>query len=392
MNIELRNRKKEIIGYTIVSPEDFTHLNQFKWYKNKDNHAQGTIGKMCLLHRYIMIEILKHELTSKNLINHINNNPLDNRRENLRIITPSENARHKRKKENATSKYFGVYKIKELCYSVSMNVNGKILSARYKKEEHAAYQYNLWIDEYNIKSNKNNIETPNDFIKYQKKDKEYPTGISKTKTGEFKVNQNFTRIASISHIGTYATLEQAIENRNNTIYKRDKEIEKKILNTPILYNKDGQCIFKIKENDIIIDEELYYKIIRYSWCIDNRQRIKANINNTFITLPRYIMNYDGDLLIDHINNNILDNRKCNLRIVTAEQNSMNRKKTLKNYSSKYIGVSKIKNTNKWGASIGFKGKKVYLGIFDNEIEAARVRDIATKNYFGEYGKLNFPIN
>lgn len=36
MNIELRNIKKEITGYTIVSPEDYNHLNQFKWYKDKN--------------------------------------------------------------------------------------------------------------------------------------------------------------------------------------------------------------------------------------------------------------------------------------------------------------------------------------------------------------------
>lgn len=102
------------------------------------------------------------------------------------------------------------------------------------------------------------------------------------------------------------------------------------------------------------------------------------------------MNYYNIGLIDHINSNKLDNRKCNLRIVTPQQNNMNKKKT-KNTSSKYIGVYLDKNSkkNKWRASITFNRKVISLGVFENDIDAAKARDIATKQYFGEYGKLNF---
>ena len=43
MNIELKNIKKEITGYTIVSPEDYNHLNQFKWYKDKDGYIKWMV-------------------------------------------------------------------------------------------------------------------------------------------------------------------------------------------------------------------------------------------------------------------------------------------------------------------------------------------------------------
>jgi hypothetical protein len=61
MNIELRNIKKEITGYTIVSPEDYNHFNQFKWYKDKDGYVikagnDNIISRR--MHRYIMIKIL----------------------------------------------------------------------------------------------------------------------------------------------------------------------------------------------------------------------------------------------------------------------------------------------------------------------------------------------
>jgi hypothetical protein len=37
-----------------------------------------------------------------------------------------------------------------------------------------------------------------------------------------------------------------------------------------------------------------------------------------------------------------------------------------------------------------KKKIIHLGLFDNEIDAAKVRDIATLKYFGKYGNLKFP--
>jgi hypothetical protein len=61
----------------------------------------------------------------------------------------------------------------------------------------------------------------------------------------------------------------------------------------------------------------------------------------------------------------------------------------KNSTSKYIGVYFNKNRNKWISQIENNGKHIYLGQFDDEIEAAKVRDIATKKYFGEFGKFNF---
>jgi hypothetical protein len=155
------------------------------------------------------------------------------------------------------------------------------------------------------------------------------------------------------------------------------------------YENKGDCIIEFnKVGETIVDKEIYYDLIKYKWYLNNYGYVHANINNQMIKLHRYIMNYTGNNYIDHINNNPLDNRKCNLRIVTPAQNMMNQSSS-KNSSSKYIGVGFDKRLNNWRARIHIDGKEVFLGRFKTEIEAAKARDKATKEHFGEFGKLNF---
>lgn len=108
-----------------------------------------------------------------------------------------------------------------------------------------------------------------------------------------------------------------------------------------------------------------------------------------IWMHREILNTPQGSFTDHINHNGLDNRKQNLRICTHSQNLRNQK-LQQERTSKYKGVSWQKNCTMWVAFIGYKGKKIYLGAFDNEIEAAKKYDQKAKELFGEFAYTNFP--
>ena len=95
------------------------------------------------------------------------------------------------------------------------------------------------------------------------------------------------------------------------------------------------------------------------------------------------------LYIDHINGNPLDNRKENLRLVTPQQNTMN-KRSYKNSTSKYKGVYWDKKYNKWRTRITIDNKKKHIGYYQDEREAALAYDKEAKKLFGEYAHLNFP--
>lgn len=117
----------------------------------------------------------------------------------------------------------------------------------------------------------------------------------------------------------------------------------------------------------------------------------AGIDGTSIKLHRvaFALHY-GYLpeIVDHINGNKRDNRPCNLRAVTRQQNSMNRVASSAKRDTAYKGVTLLKN-GMWRASIGVNGKTRDLGVYATDVEAAIAYDFASRLLHGEHGKRNF---
>jgi hypothetical protein len=99
---------------------------------------------------------------------------------------------------------------------------------------------------------------------------------------------------------------------------------------------------------------------------DNIRRIRLHrlIAKTFLE------DYTEDLFVDHIDRNRLNNHISNLRMVDIYKNNRNRSKII-GKSSIYKGVYYVKNRRKWIATIGYNHEKIYLGIFKNEVDAAK---------------------
>ncbi|MDD1469616.1 HNH endonuclease [Dolichospermum sp. ST_sed5] len=139
--------------------------------------------------------------------------------------------------------------------------------------------------------------------------------------------------------------------------------------------------------------------MQYKWCAAMRsglwyaERGQWNIlKNAQRGLPlhRFLLNPKPWEQIDHINGDALDNRRCNLRIVTASQNYKNRRKQSNPSSSRYKGVTWRKDCKKWMVRIMNDRKNIFLGYFADESNAAYIYDKAAKKYHGEYARLNFP--
>lgn len=105
-----------------------------------------------------------------------------------------------------------------------------------------------------------------------------------------------------------------------------------------------------------------------------------------ISMHRLIMGAGKNEIIDHINGDSLDNRRCNLRFVTKRENAFN--STSRRGVSKYKGVTFRKDTGKWRANIRFDMGRKCLGSFATEVEAAAAYNQAAIELHGEHARLN----
>lgn len=133
----------------------------------------------------------------------------------------------------------------------------------------------------------------------------------------------------------------------------------------ILRNKNGDEIARTK-----IDTEDLDMVKDNRWCLN----CNNYVHNGKIFLHNIILNKKNGYIIDHINHDILDNRKINLRYATRQQNLFNK-------LSK--GIRKTSN-NKWQAYINKNKKFIGLGSFINKEDAINARRDAEQKYFGEF--------
>lgn len=149
----------------------------------------------------------------------------------------------------------------------------------------------------------------------------------------------------------------------------------------------------------IVDPADYERLRKYEWFARKgknsfyARRYEARgkgKKETLVYMHQEIIKVPKGMMVDHINHDSMDNRRANLRAATTSQNSYNRKKLSRQCSSKYKGVWWHKSSLKWQARIIFEKKRIHLGTFKNEIDAAKAYDEAARKYHGEFACLNFP--
>lgn len=153
---------------------------------------------------------------------------------------------------------------------------------------------------------------------------------------------------------------------------------------------------KGKDYTIYYDEIDSYLFEKYKWSIFSQGKNNYAVRGvrkggilTNLKMHRVILNItDPLILVDHKNHNGLDNRRENLRVCNKSQNAHNGS-SHKDSSSKFLGVHKEYYSGRWRAKITINKKQVYLGLYDNEEDAARAFDKAALQRDSNFVNLNF---
>jgi len=143
----------------------------------------------------------------------------------------------------------------------------------------------------------------------------------------------------------------------------------------------------------LIDDADYESVAVFSWyarlegTVWYAIRKAGNGSLRDIRMHRLLLGAPDGMQVDHLNGNGLDNRRENLRLCTNRENQQNRAKQSKPSSSRFKGVS-YHGRGKWQAHIRANGVFRYLGLFASEDDAALAYNVAAKEHFGDFARLN----
>jgi hypothetical protein len=161
-----------------------------------------------------------------------------------------------------------------------------------------------------------------------------------------------------------------------------------LCNEIILHNDYAEIIlydtYNYEKNRTVIDLEDIEKVNKLKWYSNSHNYVTSTTDK--IALHKYLLNNYINL-IDHIDNNPLNNRKCNLRIANKSHNAFNVIKLRTNNTSGITGVYYNKLINKWIAAITVNNETIILGSFYNIDDAKQIRKLAEKKYFGDYAPI-----
>jgi len=183
-------------GVTYVSPEDFEFVSQFSWHREKNKHtyyARASIGgKQIRLHR-----LIAHAEPGQ-MVDHKDGDGLNNTRENIRVVTHTQNNWNRRKFGETASRYLGVVPnyggSKDRPWLVRFFHEGKaIRCGTYATEIEAAEAYNKLIVTYRGEYARLNEITEDKWQEDESQDRESSTTCEAIRTKDEDTQSSLNR-------------------------------------------------------------------------------------------------------------------------------------------------------------------------------------------------------
>ncbi|HEY4547820.1 MAG TPA: AP2 domain-containing protein [Pedomonas sp.] len=165
-----------------------------------------------------------------------------------------------------------------------------------------------------------------------------------------------------------------MQGLNDAVFRRLKDAIRSVdgVKFPV-----GRSFAKVDAKDVAL-------LSQYRWRKQGRYAATRLPDGSLLLMHRLLLSPPGDMLVDHIDGDGLNNCRHNLRVCTNSENMKNRKSS--------GGVSRFKGVwrdgDRWRATIRVNGKKICLGTHPTEERAARRYDAAARRWHGEFAKTN----
>lgn len=312
--IELYDNNYNLKDTVLIDIEDYDRVKEYNWYKNTEGTIVATNKNRPRLGKLIL------SITDKPRakVQYRNLNKSDNRKCNLFCLDPN----------NENSKYTGITGVskRNISYEVYITYQQKRIYLGSSKDLYEAISMRKRA-EYELGYTNN---------KYNKKDI-----LLYIPEEGYEINFNKRTAMSLNE------------------YKWNNELNCYEMN---LYNKINQVI-----GVALIDKEDYEKVKHFKWGF-NGKSISSRIGGKQIKLHRFILNAQEYEIIDHINSNMLDNRKCNLKKISTNKSSI-------------INIPGVERKGQmYHAMININGMNINLGWFFNLDQAIFARRQAEWDY------------
>lgn len=150
---------------------------------------------------------------------------------------------------------------------------------------------------------------------------------------------------------------------------------------------------KMKERfEVLFDDEDILTLFNHRWHVAKRSRngmyaVARTSSGRGVYMHQLILPAPQGKMVDHINGNGLDNRKCNLRLCIKIENQRNQRPR---FGKRFKGVAFNARlmSKPWSAKIRVGYKNIHIGYFPTEIEAAIAYNSAAKEHFKEFAWFN----
>lgn len=391
--IPLRNRVGVIIEFALVEINDFERVNAHKWHLS-GGYANSTInGRNIRMHHFVF-----KRPQEDHVIDHLNQDKLDNRMSNLRETTRSGNTNNISKINMNTSSQFK---------GVNFHKQSSRFRSRYddiqlyygNDERQAAVMYDIYtFQQFGEHANNNKLISYEDAMKHDKIERKEKQQYERHLPKYISMEQNLFRVRRCFRDKKFDSVHRTLKKAICTLIEVNTRINHCILMEELMYrfspirrNNDGIAFISYKDYQILVDDDDWHELNQQAWYVDKNTGYAYN--NDLKTMHRLLKPCDDkSKVIHHINGNRIDNRRHNLEIVSATDNAHQKKEKSKNASSKYFGVSYEKKRKKWQAVIKKDHIRYWIGYFLKEEDAAKAYNEKALELYGHSANLNLNLD